>query len=70
MFPSFLAAPVSYYASSPFDTGETFTTDPAWIITTSDRAPEIEEWVGRSGYKVADHANFIDVDVWRVEKVD
>ena len=70
VYPSFLAAPVDYYASGPFDTGETFTTDTAWIITVADRAPEIEEWVARSGYEVADRANFINVDVWRVEKVD
>jgi mannosyltransferase len=70
VYPGFLAAPVDYYATGPIDTGERFTTDPAWIITVADRAPEIEEWVTRSGYEIADRANFINVDVWRVEKVD
>lgn len=68
VYPSFLTAPVDYYANGPFDTGETFTTDPAWILTVGDRASEIEEWVARSGYEVADRANFISVDVWRVNK--
>ena len=70
VYPGVLAAPVDYYATGPIDTGERFTTDPAWIITVADRAPEIEEWVARSGYEIADRANFINVDVWRVEKVD
>ncbi len=69
-YPGFLLAPVDYYASGPVDTGETFTTSPAWILTVADRAPEIEELVARSGYEVSERANFVSVETWRVEKAD
>ena len=70
VYPGFLAAPVDYYASGALDTSTTFATDPAWIITVADRAPEIEQWVAESGYEITDRVNFVSVDVWRVERVD
>ena len=67
-YPSFLIAPVDYYASGPVDTGDSFTTSPAWVLTVADRAQEIEDWAARSGYEVTDRANFVSVEAWRVEK--
>jgi mannosyltransferase len=67
-YPSFLLAPVDYYASGPVETEETLTTSPAWILTVADRAPEVEDLAARSGYKVADRANFVSVEAWRLEK--
>jgi mannosyltransferase len=67
-YPSFLLAPVDYYASGPVDNGDTLTTSTAWILTVADRAQEVEDLTARSGYQVADRANFVSVEAWRVEK--
>ena len=68
VYPAFLAAPVDYYATGAFDTGDTFATDPVWIVTVADRAPEVEQWVAHSGYEITDRVNFTSVDVWRAER--
>jgi hypothetical protein len=68
VYPNWLAAPVDYYARSSVDTSQTLTGERAWVLTVSDRAPEIEQWVAGSGYEIADRANFVSVDVWVVEK--
>jgi hypothetical protein len=67
-YPSFLLAPVDYYAGGPVDTGENLTTDTAWVLTVADRAPEIEDLAARSGYQVADRSNFVSVEAWKLEK--
>jgi uncharacterized membrane protein len=67
-YPSFLLAPVDYYEDGPVDTGGTLTASTAWILTVADRAPEIEDLAAQSGYQVADRANFVSVEAWRLDK--
>jgi len=70
VYPGWLGDPVIYYASSAVDTSELPTGDRAWVITLTERAPEVEQWVAGAGYEVAERTNFVSVDVWRVAKPD
>ncbi len=66
VYPGWLYAPVTYYANAPPDTSETLSTDRAWVVSLTDRGPEIEAWVAGSGYEVAERSNFVSVETWRV----
>jgi mannosyltransferase len=67
--PSFLTAPVDFYADAPVETGA-LSGERAWIVTLEDRAAEVEQLAAESGYEVAEHSNFVSVGAWRVEKTD
>jgi mannosyltransferase len=68
VYPGWLAAPADYYAERPLETDERLAGERAWVLTVSDRAQEVEQWVAESGYEVTDRANFVSVDVWEVER--
>ncbi len=69
-YPGWLAAPVTYYASSEVDTSEVPVADRAWVVTNVDGVAEAESWAAEAGYSVASRRTFGEISIFLLTRAD
>lgn len=65
--PDWLSPSVEFYAAEE-PARSSLSGSRAWVVSLTERAPEVEQLAADSQYAIAESRNFVSVQVWRVEK--